>query len=145
VSADAPAVGVPLVPQPIVAEDLGVEVVGLEGRVMDVEFRALEEEEAVVVHALLAAVQPVEYRDVLVVGVVGKLRHPVLVRTQISPPSPFQAHLAREEVESGRVEVVRLGEVGHAEAKVAQLVDGRRPLLEPLESIRIAVLLQWLG
>ena len=49
VPADAPAVLVALVAEPVVAEDLGVEVVGLEGGVVDVELWAFEEEEGVVV------------------------------------------------------------------------------------------------
>lgn len=56
----APAVLIPLVPQPIVTEDLGVEVVRLKGRVVDVTFRALEEEESVVVDPLIASVEAEE-------------------------------------------------------------------------------------
>lgn len=71
--ADAPAVLVPLVPQPVVAEDLCVEVVGLEGGVVDVELGALEEEEGVVVDEVLAAVEAEEGRDVFARGVVDEL------------------------------------------------------------------------
>jgi hypothetical protein len=75
VAADAPAVGVALVAEPVVAEDLDVEVVGLEGGVVDVELWALEEEEGVVVDELLAEVEAEEGGDdfVLVVGGVDEL------------------------------------------------------------------------
>jgi len=46
---DAPAVGVPLVAQPVVTQNLRVKVVRLEGRVVDVHLWTLEKEEAVVV------------------------------------------------------------------------------------------------
>ena len=71
--AHAPAVLVSLVPEPVVAEDLGVEIVCLEGRVMDVVLGALEEEEDVVVDELLAAVEAVEDGDILAVGGVDEL------------------------------------------------------------------------
>jgi predicted transcriptional regulator len=57
VAPDAPAVLIAFVAQPVVAEDLGVEVVRLEGRVVHVRLGPLEEEEAVVVDALGAAVE----------------------------------------------------------------------------------------
>ena len=60
-SAYAPTVPVSLLAQPVVAEDLGVEVVRFEGRVMGVELGALVEEEGVMVDPLLAAVQPPEH------------------------------------------------------------------------------------
>lgn len=56
VAANAPAVLVALVAQPVVAQDLGVEVMRLKGRVVHVALGALEEEEAVVVDLLVAAV-----------------------------------------------------------------------------------------
>lgn len=73
VPAHAPAVLVAPVPQPVVAEDLGVEVVGLEGGVVDVELGALEEEEGVVVHEVLAAVEAEEGCYVFAGGVVDEL------------------------------------------------------------------------
>lgn len=73
VAADAPAVLVALVAEPVVAQDLGVEVVGLEGGVVHVALGALEEEEAVVVDLLVAAVQPEEDGYVLVFVVVVEL------------------------------------------------------------------------
>jgi hypothetical protein len=48
------------VPKPVVAQDLRVEVVRLKGRVVHVALGALEEEEAVVVDELVAAVEPEE-------------------------------------------------------------------------------------
>ena len=72
-AANAPAVAVALFAQPVVAEDLGVEVVGLEGGVVRVELGALVEEEAVVVDLLLAPVQPPEDGDVVSVLVVYEL------------------------------------------------------------------------
>ena len=72
-AADAPAVAVALIAQPVVPEDLGVEVVGLEGAVVRVVLGALVEEEAVVVDLLLAAVQTPEDGDVVSVLVVHEL------------------------------------------------------------------------
>lgn len=60
VPADAPAVGVPLVTQPIMTQNLGVEVVRLEGGVVHVHLWPFEEEEAVVVYQLVAAVKAEE-------------------------------------------------------------------------------------
>jgi hypothetical protein len=55
---NTPAVFIALVTHPVVAEHLGVEVVRLEGRVMDMGgSRAFEEEEAVVVNKLRSAVE----------------------------------------------------------------------------------------
>lgn len=73
VPAHAPAVLVALVAQPVVPQHLGVEVVRLEGRVVDVELGALEEEEGVVVDALRAAVDAEEGGDVAALGVVDEL------------------------------------------------------------------------
>lgn len=73
VAADAPAVLVALVAQPVVAQDLGVKVVRLKGRVVDVALGALEEEEAVVVDLFVAAVQPEEDGYVFVFVVVVEL------------------------------------------------------------------------
>lgn len=56
------------------AEDLGIEVVRLVRRVVDVELRPLVEEEAVVVHLLAATVQTEEGRDVNARLIVDKLR-----------------------------------------------------------------------
>lgn len=72
----APAVLVPLVPQPVVAQHLRVKVVRLERRVVHVELGALEEEEAVVIDVFLAAAEAEEDGDllVLVVGRVYELR-----------------------------------------------------------------------
>lgn len=73
VAADAPAVFVALVAQPVVAQDLGVEVVSLEGGVVHVALGTLEEEETVVVDLLVATVQPEEDGYVLVLVVVVEL------------------------------------------------------------------------
>lgn len=73
VAPHAPAVLVALVAQPVVAQDLGVKVVGLKGRVVHVALGALEEEEAVVVDLFVAAVQPEEDGDVLAAVVVVEL------------------------------------------------------------------------
>lgn len=73
VPADAPAVLVALVAQPVVTQDLGVEVVRLEGRVVHMALGTLEEEEAVVVDLLGAAVQPEKDGYVLVLVVVVEL------------------------------------------------------------------------
>jgi hypothetical protein len=51
-----------------------------------------------------------------------------------------EAYLARVEIEVRRVELVRLGEVCHAHAEVAELVNRGWPFLEALELVRSAVL-----
>lgn len=51
------------------------------------------------------------------------------------------AHLAGMKVEIGRIKLVALGKVRHAHAKMSKLVYGRRPLLEALELVWLAVLL----
>lgn len=73
VPAHAPAVLIPLVPQPVVAQDLGVEVVRLEGRVVHVAPFTLKEEEAVVVDLLVATVEAEEDGYVFAVVVVDEL------------------------------------------------------------------------
>lgn len=54
-STDTPAILVSFFTQPVVSQELDVEVLRLEGRVMDVRGRALEEKEAVVVDGSLSA------------------------------------------------------------------------------------------
>lgn len=56
-------------------------------------------------------------------------------------------HLARVKVEVACVELVALGKVGYAHAKVAELVDGCWAFLEALELVDVAVLLVrlWAG
>lgn len=71
---DAPAILIPLFDEPIVPDDLGVEIKDLERRVVDVGLCAREEEEAVVVHELVAAVQVHEGGDVGAGGVVQDVR-----------------------------------------------------------------------
>jgi hypothetical protein len=61
------------VAQPVVAQDLGVKVVRLEGRVVHVALGPLEEEEAVVVYFFVAAVQAEEDCYVFVGVVVVEL------------------------------------------------------------------------
>lgn len=100
VAPHAPAVLIALVAQPVVAQDLGVEVVGLEGRVVDVALGALEEEEAVVVDLLVAAVQPEEDGYILVLVVVVELFWWVLAALRPAQGSNWQfAYLAGVEVE----------------------------------------------
>ena len=69
-SPDAPTILIALLDQPIVSEHLGVKIKHLEGRMMHVHFGTLEEEEAVVVDELLAAVQMHECHDVAALTVV---------------------------------------------------------------------------
>lgn len=73
VSSDAPAVLVPPLPQPVVAEDLGIEVVCLKRGVVHSVGVALGEEEDVVIHLLVSPIQSIEYRPVDLVGVVDEL------------------------------------------------------------------------
>ena len=69
-SPDAPAILVALLDQPVVADDLGVEIEDLEGRVVDVVFGAGEEEDGMVVDEFVAAVQVHEGGYVGAIGVV---------------------------------------------------------------------------
>lgn len=51
------------------------------------------------------------------------------------------AYIARKKIEPGIVELVRLGEVRRAHAKVTQFMDGRRTLRETLRLVGRSVLL----
>lgn len=147
VAADAPAVLVALVSQPVVAQDLRVKVVRLKGGVVHVALGALEEEEAVVVDLFVAAVQPEEDGYVLVGVVVVELffwggwvsAAAYVVGAGVS--RSLWIYLAGVEVEVFRVELVALLEIRHAHAVMAQLVDRRRALLKPLELVGLTVLL----
>lgn len=142
VAAHAPAVLVALVAQPVVAQDLGVKVVGLEGGVVHVALGALEEEKAVVVDLLVAAVQPEEDGYVLVFVVVVELfwwLSAVLLPAQRS--NWGFAYLAGVEIEVFRVELVALLKICHAHAVMAQFVYWRWALLKALELVGVAVLL----
>lgn len=55
---DPPTILPPLMPQPVMPQHLRVKIMRLETRVMDMRFRALEEEEAVMVDELFPAVEP---------------------------------------------------------------------------------------
>lgn len=142
VAADAPAVLVALVAQPVVAQDLGVEVVGLEGGVVHMALGALEEEEAVVVDLLVAAVQPEEDGYVFVLVVIVELFWWVLAALRSAQGSNWQfAYLAGVEVEVFRIELVALLEICHAHAVMAQFVYWRWALLKALELVGVTVLL----
>lgn len=78
VPSDAPAVLITLVPQPIVPQDLGVKIVRLKGRVVDVELWALEKKEGVMVDLLVSAVETEEDGYIFAFVVVDELaRHSV--------------------------------------------------------------------
>jgi hypothetical protein len=115
-----PAVLVSLVPQPVVAEDLGVKVVCLERRVVDVRGPgSLKEEEAVMVHELVSPVESKEDGHVDALLVVNQF--------------------AGVEVEVFAVELVALGVVGYAHAEVTELVNGCWSLLETCKGVLGAV------
>lgn len=118
VAPHAPAVLVALVAQPVVAQDLGVKVVRLKGRVVDVALGALEEEEAVVVDLFVAAVQPEEDGYVLVFVVVVELIFGECQLRYGGLRGLFRGfiYLAGVEVEVFRVELVALLEICHAHA-----------------------------
>ena len=99
---DAPAILVALFDEPVVPEDLGVEIEHLERRMVHVPFGPLVEEEAVVVDELLAAVQMHERGHVAALGVVQQI--------------------AGLEVEVAGPEVKGFGKVGDAHAGVAEFV-----------------------
>ena len=98
-----PAILIPLLDQPIVAQHLGVEVKDLVRGVVDVVPGPGVEEEAVMVDELAAAVQVQEGGHVGAVGPVQQVRG--------------------REVEVGGPEVEGAGEVGDAAAEVAEFVD----------------------
>lgn len=70
----APAVPVALLPQPIMAQHLRIEIMRLKRRVMYVKLRALEKEEAVVVDRLVAAIKADKCVNVPAFGVVDQLK-----------------------------------------------------------------------
>ena len=100
--AHPPAILIPLLDQPIVAQHLDVEIKDLERGVVDVVPGPLEEEEAVVVDELAAAVQVQEGGYVGAVGPVQQVRG-----LEVEVPGP---------------ELERAGEVGDAAAEVAEFV-----------------------
>ena len=73
VPAYAPAVLVAVLPEPVVAQHLGVEIMRLEGGVVHVILGAFEEEETVMVYKLIASVQAEKGCDVYIVVVVHEL------------------------------------------------------------------------
>lgn len=73
VPAHAPAVLVAVLPEPVVAQHLGVEIMRLEGGVVHVILGAFEEEETVMVYKLIASVQAEKGCDVYIVVVVHEL------------------------------------------------------------------------
>ncbi len=104
--ADAPANLIALLAQPVVAEHLRVEVMGLERRVVHVRDWAFEEEEGVVVDERGSAIDAREGCYIAAGRVVEEV--------------------AGEEVEAGCVEGICFCEVGHDHAEVAEFVDGSR-------------------
>ena len=72
-SPHSPAILIALLDQPIVPDDLGVEIKDLVGRVVDMVFGPLVDEEDVVVHEFVAAVQMHECGHVLAVWAVHHL------------------------------------------------------------------------
>ena len=99
----APTVLVALLDQPIVPEHLRVEIKHLKGRVVDVVLGSREDEEAVVVDELVAAVQMHEGGHDDAVGPVQQVRG--------------------LEVEVAGPELEGFGKVGDAAAEVADFVD----------------------
>lgn len=141
---DAPAVSVPLLAQPIVTQDLGVKVVRLERGMMDMHLGALEKEKAVVVDELVAPVETEEDGDVDVVVVVHELRNSWSVGRADQQVRLGCYYLAGVEVEVAAVKLVAFGIVGYAHSEVTELVHRRRSLLEALELVDTAVLLDGL-
>ena len=107
---------------------------------MDVHLGALKEEEAVVVYSFVAAVEAEEDGFVDVLVVVDELVG-FLVFVYLALGVCWGTYLTGVEVEIGRVELVALGEIGDAHAKVAQFMDWCWPLLEALEFVGTAVFL----
>ena len=110
-----PAVLVPLVPQPIMTQNLGVEIMRLKARVVDVALGAFEEEETVVIDELGAAVEAAEGVEVSAGGIVNQL--------------------AREEIEARGVEFEGFSEVSDADAEVTEFIYGSWGLFEALECV----------
>lgn len=69
----SPTAFIILVPKPIMAQNLSVEIMGLEGAVVDMTDWPFEEEKAMVVDKLGALIQAVESCDVHILFVVDKL------------------------------------------------------------------------
>lgn len=113
-AANAPAVLITLVSQPVMTEYLCVEIVRLERGVVNVRSsRSLKEEKCVMVDSLLAAVKAHEDGHILALLVV--------------------VQLTVNEVEMCVVELVGLVEIRDAETEVAKLVNWSRLLLKALE------------
>lgn len=145
VSPNTPAVGVALLAQPVVAEHLGVEVVGFEGGVVDVRLGALEEEKAVVVDEFGAAVETEEDGYVDVVVVVHELSDVSCMSRELKAGGldlfAWKAHLAGVEVEVAAVKLVAFSVVCDAHSKMAEFVHRRRAFCEALRLVGAAVLL----
>lgn len=125
--ADPPHGLVILAGQPLVAEQLGVEVVDLKGRVMHMARRSRTHEERVMIDKLFAAVNVAEKGDLLLPARRLLFRH---------------AHEVRgHEVEVPRVEADLLLQIGDAQAVVAELVHGGRAVVEALEGARARLFL----
>lgn len=95
---------------------------------MDVVLGTLEEEEAVVVDKLGSTVKMEESGDIRPVLVIDDLRVSCQRLRPLCHIHLLSTYIARLEVEPRGVELECLREVGHARAKVAELVDGRRTL-----------------
>jgi len=119
-ASNAPNGLIPLISQPLMAQALNIEIMHLIARMMDMKLGPLKEEKAMMIHLLPAPIQ-------------------MQKRSHI-PPRVIEHQLTSLEVKPGRVELIRLREVGHAGAKMAQLMHRRGALLEALRAVHAALL-----
>ena len=72
-STHSPAVLVPLMTKPVVPQKLGIKVMRLKRRMMNVAFRSLKEEKGMVVHKILASIYSREGNDIFTVFIMNDL------------------------------------------------------------------------
>jgi hypothetical protein len=72
-SAHSPAVLVSLMAKPVVPQKLGIKVMRLKRRMMNVAFRSLKEEKGVVVDKILASIYPREGYNIFTLFIVNNL------------------------------------------------------------------------
>jgi hypothetical protein len=126
VSTHAPAVLVALLPQPVVTQHLGIEVVRLVRGMVHMVLGALVEEETVVIDHIFTAVQPPEYGNVHALIVVDDLcftvsreRERERERERGWNTEAATPYITRYEVEVRPIKLHGLVEVGGAPTKVA--------------------------
>lgn len=132
-SANSPAVLVTLLPKPIMAKHLCVEVVRFIRAMVDMGLWALKEKEGMVVDRLAATIQSVESGNVIPFGIVNKLRF--AIRICCAKACMRTAYVACNDIESRRVKLVCLCKTRYTHTEVPKLVDRRWALFKSNRSI----------